>query len=213
MAAAPSPLIRARLLGELLVERGAVRPADLERALELQAAMGGRLGQLLVRIGALSEDQLLEVLSGQLGLPVMGREVAPPPDPSDWGVPGSAELPPGILLTAVPLFQQDGKPLGALVFEGELDPRRRAWLPAFLELMATGLEDCVAYGRIDQLIVDAVVAISSAHAAKVETAPPRHGRHVRRVEELARQLAHAMHLGEFGHAWAALAFLLPENTP
>ena len=34
-----------------------------------------------------------------------------------------------------------------------------------------------------------------------------------RRDELDVHLAHAMHLGEFGHAWAALAFLLPENTP
>jgi outer membrane protein TolC len=32
-------------------------------------------------------------------------------------------------------------------------------------------------------------------------------------DELDVHLAHAMHLGELGHAWAALAFLLPENTP
>jgi HD-GYP domain-containing protein (c-di-GMP phosphodiesterase class II) len=131
----------------------------------------------------------------------------------DWGVPGSAELPPGVVLTAIPLFQQDGKPLGAVVFEGELDPRRRAWLPAFLEHMATGLEDCLAYARIDQLIVDAVVAISSAHAAKVEAAPPRHGRHVRRVEELARQLAHAMHLGPTMAKRVRLTALLHDLEP
>lgn len=34
-----------------------------------------------------------------------------------------------------------------------------------------------------------------------------------RRDELAVHLAHAMHLGELGHAWAALAFLLPEDAP
>lgn len=34
-----------------------------------------------------------------------------------------------------------------------------------------------------------------------------------RRDELAVHLAHAAHLGELGHAWAALAFLLPEETP
>jgi hypothetical protein len=27
------------------------------------------------------------------------------------------------------------------------------------------------------------------------------------------RLSHAEHLGELGHAWAALAFLLPEGQP
>ena len=73
-------------LGELLLKRMAIRAADLDRALELQASVGGRLGSLLVRIGALSEEQLLEALSEQLDLPVLGREVALPLDPSEWGV-------------------------------------------------------------------------------------------------------------------------------
>ena len=34
----------------------------------------GRLGSLLMRVGALSEDNLLQVLSRQLGLPVDGRD-------------------------------------------------------------------------------------------------------------------------------------------
>ena len=70
---------RARLLGELLLEAGLVGAADLERALALQQRIGGRLGSVLMRTGALSEDNLLQVLSRQLGLPVMGREV-PAPD-------------------------------------------------------------------------------------------------------------------------------------
>lgn len=76
-------------LGERLLARGAIRSADLERALELQAQMGGRLGSLLVRIGALSEEQLLEALAEQLALPLLGREVTLPLDPAEWGVPGS----------------------------------------------------------------------------------------------------------------------------
>jgi general secretion pathway protein E len=79
-------------LGDLLVAGQLVRPADLERALELQSRLGGRLGSLLVRIGALSEEQLLDVLSQQLGLPLMGREEPIPADPADWGVPGATGL-------------------------------------------------------------------------------------------------------------------------
>ncbi len=64
-----------RLLGEILVERGLVAPADLERALALQPRVNGRLGSILVRTGALSEDNLLEVLSEQLHLDLVGRDL------------------------------------------------------------------------------------------------------------------------------------------
>ncbi len=45
----------------------------------MQQKLGGRIGSVLMRIGAVSEDNLLQVLSRQLGLPVMGMEV-PAPD-------------------------------------------------------------------------------------------------------------------------------------
>ena len=70
---------RDRLLGELLLDAGLVGPADLERGLSLQQKLGGRIGSVLMRIGAVSEDNLLQVLSRQLGLPVMGADV-PAPD-------------------------------------------------------------------------------------------------------------------------------------
>jgi hypothetical protein len=34
-----------------------------------------------------------------------------------------------------------------------------------------------------------------------------------REAELEVHRSHAEHLGELGHAWAALAFLLPESAP
>ena len=70
---------RDRLLGELLLDAGLLGEADLERGLALQEKIGGRLGSVLMRIGAVSEDNLLQVLGRQLGLPLMGAEV-PLPD-------------------------------------------------------------------------------------------------------------------------------------
>ena len=70
---------RDRLLGELLVEAGLLGPADLERGLALQQKLGGRIGSVLMRIGAVSEDNLLQTLSRQLGMPLMGADV-PAPD-------------------------------------------------------------------------------------------------------------------------------------
>ena len=55
----------ARRLGELLVARNDIQPADLERARQIQKSVGGRLGALLVRTGAISEDLLLQRLAEQ----------------------------------------------------------------------------------------------------------------------------------------------------
>ena len=68
----------AQRLGDLLLAQALIGTADLERALTLQARIGGRLGSVLMRIGALSEDNLLQVLGRQLQLPVMGAAVAAP---------------------------------------------------------------------------------------------------------------------------------------
>lgn len=107
MAAMAQAAATARRLGELLLERGAIRPADLERALSLQATVGGRLGSLLVRIGALSEDQLLDALGEQLDLPLLGREVSLPADPAQWWLPPAEGLTPDWLLDQKALVWED----------------------------------------------------------------------------------------------------------
>jgi general secretion pathway protein E len=61
----------------MLVERGVIDASDLEKALSFQRQFGGRLGSVLVRIGALSEDTLLPVLGKQLELPILQPEDAP----------------------------------------------------------------------------------------------------------------------------------------
>jgi general secretion pathway protein E len=63
--------LRKRLLGELLVAAGLVTQADVQKALAFQTQFGGRLGSVLVRLGALSEDNLLPVLSEQLGIDML----------------------------------------------------------------------------------------------------------------------------------------------
>ena len=55
----------AQRLGELLVARNDIQPADLERARQIRKSVGGRLGALLVRTGAISEDLLLQRLAEQ----------------------------------------------------------------------------------------------------------------------------------------------------
>jgi len=69
----PAPMMAAgpQLLGEMLIAEGAAAPEDVQRALAFQQSYGGRLGQILVRLGALVEDRVLAALSRQTGLPVM----------------------------------------------------------------------------------------------------------------------------------------------
>ena len=57
----------ARRLDELLVERDDVQQADIDKAIQIQRTVGGRLGPLLVRTGAISEDLLLRRLAEQWG--------------------------------------------------------------------------------------------------------------------------------------------------
>ncbi len=67
---APAPAA-SRRLGDLLVERALASQGDIAKALAFQQQFGGRLGSILVRLGALSEESLLPVLSQQLGIPLL----------------------------------------------------------------------------------------------------------------------------------------------
>jgi type IV pilus assembly protein PilB len=56
-------------LGGLLIERGLITHAQLAAAIDEQKKTGRRLGKVLVDRGVLTPEALLEVLSGQLGVP------------------------------------------------------------------------------------------------------------------------------------------------
>ncbi len=64
-------------IGELLKERGLISDKDLAQALAMQAEVGGLLGQALQRLGAVTEEALLEALSDQLDLPVAAPHLLP----------------------------------------------------------------------------------------------------------------------------------------
>ncbi len=55
-------------IGELLVERGAITPAQLEAALAAQKRTRQKLGTCLIQQGVLSEAQLAQVLAESLGV-------------------------------------------------------------------------------------------------------------------------------------------------
>lgn len=64
-------------LGQLLIQQQLVSEADVERALQLQPQLHARLGQILIRIGAISEDNLLPVLARQLDIPLLDESLLP----------------------------------------------------------------------------------------------------------------------------------------
>jgi general secretion pathway protein E len=65
------------VIGALLLQRALITQQDLDKALAFQSQFKGRLGSILIRMGALSEDALLPVLSEQLGLPLLALEELP----------------------------------------------------------------------------------------------------------------------------------------
>ncbi len=67
-------------LGEWLIELGTVTEQEIQQALELQKQIGGRLGHLLVRSGAASEDTIVHALSKQWGYPLVGEDISPVDD-------------------------------------------------------------------------------------------------------------------------------------
>lgn len=67
--------------GALLIQAGCVSEADVENALKLQSQFGGKIGEILVNQGVCTEEDVLAMLSRQLGLPRL----------SDWdGIPTDA---------------------------------------------------------------------------------------------------------------------------
>ncbi|MCA1765773.1 MAG: Flp pilus assembly complex ATPase component TadA [Desulfobulbaceae bacterium] len=92
-----------RLIGEMLVGAGKVEAMQLERALSHQATMSTRVGEILITLGYVSEDDIVEVLAEQLALPLY----VPGPD-DDFVAPEVSE------------FFHRSHPF-ALVFRGELE--------------------------------------------------------------------------------------------
>jgi len=111
-------------IGQIAVARGLITEDDLERALAFQARFGGRLGGVLVRMGALSERDLLHALSEQLDLPVLSR----------------ADMPTDPLLPS----------LGEVVDNAFGHHRKVQWWLALnqdLDLVIDSVEQCLEQGR------------------------------------------------------------------
>ncbi|WP_224244767.1 GspE/PulE/PilB domain-containing protein [Hyalangium gracile] len=67
-------------IGEILLERGAITPAQLEAGLKAQRQTQQRLGTTLVSQGAITEPMLVQALSEALEIPVVNLAAVTP----DW---------------------------------------------------------------------------------------------------------------------------------
>ena len=68
-------------LGEMLLAEQKLSRNDLERALEVQRSMGGRLGRLLISLGIVSEVDVYAALARQAGLPLVRQDAFPKEKP------------------------------------------------------------------------------------------------------------------------------------
>ena len=58
-------------LGELLIEDGVLTKANLEEAINCQKKEGGLIGQILIKLGYISEEALITALGKQLKMPYL----------------------------------------------------------------------------------------------------------------------------------------------
>ena len=65
----PIPSRKKKRLGELFVDQGLINTNQLKDALRKQAQVGGQLGSILVEMGFITSDTLLNLLSQQMGIP------------------------------------------------------------------------------------------------------------------------------------------------
>ncbi len=56
-------------LGEILVKKGVITQAQLQKALEEQKRVGGKIGNILIKLGFINEETLISFLSKQYGIP------------------------------------------------------------------------------------------------------------------------------------------------
>jgi hypothetical protein len=67
----PIRRISTKPLGELLLERGLINKDQLEKALELQKEKGGLIGQILVSLGYVKEEEIAHAITAQYGYPYL----------------------------------------------------------------------------------------------------------------------------------------------
>jgi hypothetical protein len=109
-------------LGSLLLEKGLVTLEQLDGALAERQANGGLLGDTLVRLGYIFEDELARVLAEQFGVPFVNLDTIPVD-------PQAALVLPRALGESLPALPVRFTPEGGLVI-AIADPTDEKLLPA-----------------------------------------------------------------------------------
>ena len=60
-----------KLLGQLLIEKGIVTERQRDRALDLQRLEGGFIGEKLIKLGYLTEEDIINCLCNEYGFPYL----------------------------------------------------------------------------------------------------------------------------------------------
>ncbi|MFH1778489.1 MAG: hypothetical protein ABH847_00440 [Candidatus Omnitrophota bacterium] len=67
----PSRRIITKTIGQLLLEKGIIKQAQLDEALKIQKEKGGLLGQILASLGYVTEEQIAQAITIQYGFPYL----------------------------------------------------------------------------------------------------------------------------------------------
>jgi type IV pilus assembly protein PilB len=71
---APIKRVTLKQLGELLLEKSIINQNQLDKALKLQKEKGGLIGQILVMLGFVTEEEIAQALTVQYGFPYLPLE-------------------------------------------------------------------------------------------------------------------------------------------
>lgn len=67
----PPRRIITKTIGQLLLEKGIIKAAQLDEALKIQKEKGGLLGQVLASLGYVTEEQIAQAITIQYGFPYL----------------------------------------------------------------------------------------------------------------------------------------------
>lgn len=67
----PPRRVITKTIGQLLLEKGVIKQAQLEEALKIQKEKGGLLGQILAGLGHVTEEQIAQAITVQYGFPYL----------------------------------------------------------------------------------------------------------------------------------------------
>lgn len=67
----PPRRVITKTIGQLLLDKGIIKQAQLEEALKVQKEKGGLLGQILASLGYVTEEQIAQAITIQYGFPYL----------------------------------------------------------------------------------------------------------------------------------------------